>query len=226
MKSLTNGDLAAGASNGKIYIFDSISLTVKQTLIMHNGAINDLLELPSDCLASASDDNSIKIWSLNGFLLKDLTNAHWLFVSSLVLLKNGDMVSHGHDGRLNVWDTKSWTRKKKFTSHPSADAYSLITLNNGDLVASYRWGDIQIWDTNSWTMKLSFKGHTDDVRSLVLLPNGDFASASYDFSLKIWYPNGTALNTYKYHTNKINNAILLKSGRLATGSDDGTLIIY
>jgi WD40 repeat protein len=108
--------------------------------------------------------------------------------------------------------------------------YSVKILKNGDIAHSfinYTYGDnaIQIRDPASFEVKFNCIGHSDEVRDLVELPNGDLASASQDKTIKIWdTTTGEVKETLYLHTSKVGALALLKNGLLASGSN-GTIVI-
>ena len=70
-------------------------------------------------------------------------------------------------------------------------------------------------------------GHTNWVRSLVVLANGDLASGSYDKTIIIWNTqNGQKKQTLVGHTDRVGSLVVLANGDLASGSNDKTIIIW
>ena len=73
----------------------------------------------------------------------------------------------------------------------------------------------------------TLKGHTSAVFCLVVLPNGQLASGSFDKTIKIWDTNtGKEIRTLKGHTNSVYCLVVLPNGQLASGSRDQTIKIW
>jgi WD40 repeat protein len=230
LKTLSNGDLAAGSANAlndihQILILDPNSLEIKASLRFggHTNTVRAVMELFGNRLVSGADDYSIRIWNRDGMLLRVIENAHTSAVKVLGFLKNG--VVSGGDDYVKVWDFETWTEKGKYKMN--IYVMSMLVLANGDLVLGSDRGPIEIWDTSSWTLKKTLLGHTEYVSSLALMANGDFASTSYDRSLKTWSSNGngTFLKSFQYHSDNIYNGLVLKSGKLASAGRAG-IVIY
>ena len=74
---------------------------------------------------------------------------------------------------------------------------------------------------------MTLQAHTNSIRSLALLSNGDLASGSGDNSIIIWNPNnGIKLMTLQVHTLSVISLALLSNGDLASGSYDDSIIIW
>ena len=86
---------------------------------------------------------------------------------------------------------------------------------------------ISIWDLSSGNLKNKLQGHTDVVSSLVLLGNGNLASASWDKTVKIWsMKDGSLIQTLAHHDDIIPTLILLDSGYLASGGIDAKINLW
>jgi WD40 repeat protein len=69
---------------------------------------------------------------------------------------------------------------------------SLIFSHSSDFLISGSYDkSIKIWETSDWSCKRTLKEHNNWVNSLSLIPgsNGDFVSASVDFTIKFWNTN-------------------------------------
>ncbi len=76
-------------------------------------------------------------------------------------------------------------------------------------------------------LKKILTGHTDTVASLIILPNSNLVSGSWDSTIKIW--NSTSFELIANltdHTNKVSSLAILPNTNLVSGSFDSTIKIW
>jgi WD40 repeat protein len=140
------------------------------------------------------------------------------------------LASESYDGQINIWDTMTGDLKQTTSTGGGTIIYFLKVLKNGDLAIAYNvylnFYGIQIRDPASLALKANYTGHSDYVRDLVELPNGDLASASDDKTIKIWdRATGNVKKSLNFHYSEVYSLALLKNGLLASGSTDRTIVI-
>ena len=100
----------------------------------------------------------------------------------------------------------------------------------GNKLASSSFWDktIRIWDIQSGTVINQLEGHSDTVRSLILMKDGiTMASASVDKTIRLWnIETGTFIKTLHGHKDKIDSLAILEDGRLISCSWDKAIIIW
>ena len=84
---------------------------------------------------------------------------------------------------------------------------------------------IIIWNKDG-TKDKTLKGHTGNVNTLQVLPDGRIVSGSDDNTIIIWNEDGTKDKTLKGHTSSVLTLQVLPDGRIVSGSDDKTIIIW
>jgi len=67
------------------------------------------------------------------------------FVTSLTLLKNGDLVSGTELGTIYVWDSDTGSVKQTLNDRSPVMPLPLVVLQNGDLVSGSSDYTIKIW---------------------------------------------------------------------------------
>ena len=77
-------------------------------------------------MASASWDQTIKIWDMNTHRCKSTLNGHLEMVQSLVELKTGELVSASWDRTIKIWDLKSFTCTDTLIGHNNW----VLSINN------------------------------------------------------------------------------------------------
>ncbi|RMZ98100.1 serine threonine kinase, partial [Brachionus plicatilis] len=74
---------------------------------------------------------------------------------------------------------------------------------------------------------MTLNNHSQRVRTLVVLQNGDLASGSEDRTIKIWnLENGSVKMTLKNHSSWVRTLAVLQNGDLVSGSEDSTIKIW
>jgi hypothetical protein len=102
---LTN-ELVSGNLNGIITIrkidknFKEVS---KKSIKAHNGIVRSIIHINRSLIASAGEDNKVKIWNTeNGNCILELK--HENFVQSIILINKNKLLSASYDGTIKQWD--------------------------------------------------------------------------------------------------------------------------
>jgi WD40 repeat protein len=185
-------------------------------------------------LASGCKNGDIKIWDYAD--LKKTITGHTSYVSSLVLLKNGNLASSSLDNTIKIWNTNDFSLINSFGSNKRsfiprglsrADQVKLIPLvelQNAYLACASTDNTIKIFDVSDGSLKQTLKGHTDWIQSLAVLSNGILVSGSIDSTIKIWKPDtGEEVRTLTEHVKTVGSLFGLPDLFLASGSEDATL---
>ncbi|MCG5056617.1 MAG: AAA-like domain-containing protein [Limnoraphis sp. WC205] len=179
-----------------------------------------------DLIATAGGDNTVKLWELDGTLVKTL-QGHEGWVRGVAFSPNGDMIaSASEDNTVKLWKPDG-TLVKTLQGHEnyvSAVAFS----RDGDMIAS-AGGDntVKLWKPDGTLVK-TLQGHEDGVGAVAFSPNGDMiASASFDNTVKLWKPDGTLVKTLEGHESYVSAVAFSRDGELiASASDDNTVKLW
>jgi len=138
------------------------------------------------------------------------------------------MVSISSDDELIIWSTfDTQIKVKYFFSNLKSPVLSIAVLNETTLVFGEN-NDISIWHINQkLSERIKFEEHEDLVFSVIVLENGELASASADKTIIIW---NTLLwcrkNTLVGHEKAVKVLVELPNNFLASGSEDMTIKIW
>lgn len=142
--SLENMYLVGGSIDQTIIIWNATNGEIIQILIVKEGPFMSLKLLPNDDLACASYDGIIVILDMKNYTIKRKIRWH-LFISSIDLLPNGDLISVSHF-EVKIWNVTSGVCKQTIEIGGSK---SIEPLANNDLAFEIDYGRILIYEKDS-----------------------------------------------------------------------------
>jgi WD40 repeat protein len=143
--SLENMYLVGGSIDQTIIIWNATDGEIIQILIIKEGPFMSLKLLPnSDDLACASYDGIIVVLDMKNYTIKRKIRWH-LFISSIDLLPNGDLISTSHF-EVKIWNVTSGFCKQTIEI---GGAKSIEPLANNDLAFEIDYGRILVYEKDS-----------------------------------------------------------------------------
>jgi WD40 repeat protein len=242
---LRNGNLVSTHDQYTIAVWDTLSTKLTLTLRGHTDTITALSVLSNGYLVSASLDTTIRVWYAQKGLLKHVLNQHKSNVLALRAMSDNHLAILSKE-TIRIWSSSMWSpatrdQEAKSTSTASVAFLSYIyaeksvaalaTLGNGDLVS----GSEQlatIWSTSdpslpSWGSYRNRFIVGDFITSIVVLSNGDLASAGESKLIRIWsLEMGSFKRELAGHTRQVTCLAALSNGYLASGSKDRTIRLW
>jgi len=222
---LNNGNLATASGDKTISYLKKINETLfvlNMTLIGHSSWIYALAVLPNNSFASASQDNSIRIWNQNTFeIIRNLTD-HTNSVRGLAALKNGHFVSISADKTAIVWDSSSFTKLRIITTNSFYGFYSVCSYFNDSFFTADTSQTVKYWSTFSLKESKTLNGfHNNSITDLAVLNNGFLSSASFDGKLIIWDNSFNSTVRGEAHSEYILASKVFTNGSLISCSSRG-----
>ncbi|HBW88254.1 MAG TPA: hypothetical protein DEG17_05060, partial [Cyanobacteria bacterium UBA11149] len=177
-------------------------------------------------IASASWDNTVKLWRKDGTFITTLTR-YKDSVDSVSFSPDGETIATAsRDNAVKLWK-KGGTLIKTLTGHRDW-IFSVSFSPDGETIASASWDNtVKLWKKDG-TLITTLTGHKGAVYSVNFSPDGEtIASASDDNTVKLWKKDGTFIKTLTGHSNPVFSVSFSPDGQtIASASGDKTVKLW
>lgn len=203
----------------------------------HRGRILALVALPDGRLASASSDQSIRLWNLTSGATDGVLEGHQGWIRELAAMPDGRLASHSsqqfmkHAGPsvIQLWNLVSGQPSTPLAGH-GEKLGSIAALPDGRLALALPHGRITLWNpsqSEGGAMPTTLEGHQDWVGTLTMLPDGRLASGCQDGSIRLWnLQTGQTDAILAGHRERVEALAAFPDGRLASASLDQTIKLW
>ncbi len=203
---------------------------VLRTFKGHDGAIYSVVFSPDlKCLASGSDDCTIKIWDMHaGQELRTLTG-HKGPIASVAFSSIGTVISGSDDCTIKVWDVRTGQELRTLAGHKEPVSSIALSADMATLVSGSHDETIKVWDMLTGRVVNNFMGHRGHISSVALSADmATLVSGGYDKTIKVWdMLTGQALRTLTGHTGPVSCIALSPDTQtLVSGGYDKSIKIW
>jgi WD40 repeat protein len=193
----------------------------------HNHEVWDVIFSPDGkIIATASYDNTVKLWNRNGQLLSTLSG-HTDGIRKVDFSPDGQTVLTGSfDQTIKLWRLDG-TIITSFPAHEAA-ILSVSFSPDGQIIASASQDrTVKLWNLDG-TLISTLRGHTGEVNSVTFSPDGQtIASASDDKTIKLWTRDGKLQQTLRGHEDLVFDVTFSPDGQtIASAGRDKTVILW
>ena len=181
-------------------------------------------------LASASKDNTIKLWEIKTGTLLRTYYGHSKDVRTVCFSPDGSIIASGGDDQgIKIWDTKSGNLIRVIRGHSGSINTICFSPDGIYIISGSSDNTIKVWDTNSGKLIKSLSGHQGFINSLCCTNDGLYIiSGGSDASIKIWnLQTNKLVRTLKKHISSVNTVIFESNSKsIISCSNDNTIIIW
>ena len=198
-----------------------------QTLTGHENYVWGVAFSPDGkTIATASRDNTAKLWNLEGELLETLTG-HKRWINSIAFSPDGKMIATASgDNTVKLWDIQG-KLLETLKGHEKS-VWGVAFSPDGKMIATAsRDSTVKLWNLQGKLLE-TIKGHEKSVWGVAFSPDGKMiATASRDSTVKLWNLQGKLLQTLKGHEDWVWDVAFSTDGKMiATASGDNTVKLW
>jgi len=193
----------------------------------HNAEVRGVAFSPDgQYFASASWDNTVKIWTNNGMLITTI-KGHDNLVNYVQFSPNSQVLASSYiDGTVKLWQTDG-ILLRTLEGHTDG-VFGLAFSPDSQTLASASWDQtVRLWQTDGTELAV-LKGHQNGLWAVAFSPDGQMlASASLDGSIKLWTPEKTLLTFLQGHQDAVWGVDFSPDSQtLVSGSWDGAIKLW
>jgi WD40 repeat protein/transcriptional regulator with XRE-family HTH domain/type II secretory pathway predicted ATPase ExeA len=228
--------LAVVGQSGRVHLWNESGEYLRELFVQTKRVWSIGFSPDGDILATANDDNSVRLWYRTTNRLIHTLADHEGRVRSLDFSADGTMLATGcEDGRVRIWDvaTGRLLERSGLPVH-TRRVYAVDWALSGGLLASAGLdGDAQLWDPRTQTSVLvQGAAGAKPIRTCALHPDGSLLAVSgADTNIHLWEvaaPGGPRhAATLRGHTGVVNRLSFSRDGGLlASAADDGNVRLW
>ncbi|MCE2720928.1 MAG: TIR domain-containing protein [Anabaena sp. 49628_E55] len=177
-------------------------------------------------IATASRDNTARLWNLQGELLHEL-KGHQSIVFSVSFSPDGKTIATASwDNTARLWNLQG-ELLHELKGHQQAVNSVSFSPDGKTIATASSDNTARLWNLQGELLH-ELKGHQEAVNSVSFSPDGKtIATASWDKTARLWNLQGKMLHELKGHQQAVNSVSFSPDGKtIATASEDKTARLW
>ncbi|EGT42641.1 hypothetical protein CAEBREN_13734 [Caenorhabditis brenneri] len=192
----------------------------------HEDHVITCMQIHGDLLVTGSDDNTLKVWSIDKGVVRYTLQGHTGGVWTSQISQCGRFIVSGSTDRtVKVWSVE--TGKDIHTLQGHTSTVRCMAMSGSILVTGSRDTTLRVWNVETGQHLATLLGHHAAVRC-VQFDGKTVVSGGYDFTVKIWdAQTGRCIRTLVGHNNRV-YSLLFESERsiVCSGSLDTSIRVW
>jgi WD40 repeat protein/energy-coupling factor transporter ATP-binding protein EcfA2 len=202
-----------------------------QCWLGHGPGVNSVAFSPDGKqIVSGSDDNTIRLWDLQGNQIGQPFQGHGSAVNSVAFSPDGKQIVFGSDDKnIRLWDLQGNQIGQAFQGHWSAVNSVAFSPDGKQIVSGSDDKNIRLWDLQGNQIGQAFQGHENGVNSVAFSPDGkQIVSGSNDNTIRLWDLQGNQIGqAFQGHGSAVNSVAFSPDGKqIVSGSNDNTIRLW
>jgi len=203
----------------------------RNSLEEHSSSVYSVAFSPDGkTLASASADNTIKLWNLQTQKPIATLTGHTSTVYSVAFSPDGKtLASASADKTIKLWNLQTQKPIATLTGHSNLVNSVAFSPDGKTLASASADKTIKLWNLQTQKEMKTLTGHSSWVNSVAFSPDGKtLASASADKTIKLWnLQTQKEMKTLTGHSSTVNSVAFSPDGKtLASASADKTIKLW
>jgi WD40 repeat protein/tRNA A-37 threonylcarbamoyl transferase component Bud32 len=201
------------------------------TLKGHSSDVNAIAFTPDGkTIATASDDKTIKLWSLESKQEIRTLKGHSDWIWTIAISPDGKTLASGSKNKtIKLWNLATGEEILTLKGHSSGVTSVAFSPDGATLASGSLDKKIKLWNWQTGQEIRTLEGHTKEVDSVAFSPDGNIlTSGGWDKKIKLWnLATGKEIRTLEGHSDLIITVAFSPDGmQIASGSKDKTIKLW